>query len=106
MQSTHMQEETSHEQLAIHFPGCTPALTFCWLAFAWIIDVRFIPREERALEKQFGDEYEEYRSQVRRRLLGPMLVVFWPASGRGSSSPSAPSTERLPSTWPIWEFSP
>ena len=46
----------------------TPALMFCWLAFAWIIDVRFIPREERALEKQFDDEYEEYRSQVRRWL--------------------------------------
>ena len=46
----------------------TPALMFCWLAFAWIIHVRFIPREERALEKQFGDEYEEYRSQVRRWL--------------------------------------
>ena len=46
----------------------TPALMFCWLAFAWIIHVRFIPREERALEKQFGGEYEEYRSQVRRWL--------------------------------------
>ncbi len=46
----------------------TPALTFAWLAFAWIIDVRFIPREEMALENQFGDDYEEYRSQVRRWL--------------------------------------
>ena len=46
----------------------TPALMLCWLAFAWIIDARFIPREERALEKQFGDDYEEYRSQVRRWL--------------------------------------
>ena len=46
----------------------TLALTFCWLAFAWIIDVRFIPREERALEAQFGDDFGEYRSQVRRWL--------------------------------------
>ena len=46
----------------------TPALTFCCLAFAWIIDVHFIPREERALETQFGDDYAEYRSQVRRWL--------------------------------------
>ncbi len=46
----------------------TPALTFCWLVFAWIIDLRFIPREERALVTQFGDDYEEYRSQVRRWL--------------------------------------
>lgn len=44
----------------------TPALMVCWLVFAWIIDVRFIPREERALETEFGAEYEEYRSQVRR----------------------------------------
>ena len=46
----------------------TLALTFCWLVFAWIIDLRFIPREERALVTQFGDDYEEYRSQVRRWL--------------------------------------
>ena len=46
----------------------TPAATFCWLAFAGIIDVGFIPGEEGALEAQFGDDYEEYRSQVRRWL--------------------------------------
>ena len=44
----------------------TPALAFCWVVFAWIIDVRFIPPEERALEANFGDAYEEYRSLVRR----------------------------------------
>jgi protein-S-isoprenylcysteine O-methyltransferase Ste14 len=35
------------------------------LVFAGIIHLRFIPREEKALERQFGDDYREYRSRVR-----------------------------------------
>ena len=46
----------------------TPALAFSGVIFAWIIDVNFIPREERALEERFGDQYRDYRFQVRRWL--------------------------------------
>ena len=36
--------------------------------FAWIIDVGFIRMEEAKLERVFGDDYLEYRGQVRRWL--------------------------------------
>jgi len=36
--------------------------------FAWILDVRFIRMEEAKLERIFGDDYIEYRGQVRRWL--------------------------------------
>ena len=34
--------------------------------FAWQITVRFIRKEERSLEEQFGEKYLDYKSSVRR----------------------------------------
>jgi protein-S-isoprenylcysteine O-methyltransferase Ste14 len=36
--------------------------------FAAVISLRFIPAEERAMERTFGEEYRRYRSRVRRWL--------------------------------------
>ena len=36
--------------------------------FAWQITVRFIRKEERSLEEQFGEKYLDYKSSVRRWL--------------------------------------
>jgi protein-S-isoprenylcysteine O-methyltransferase Ste14 len=36
--------------------------------FAWVIAVRFIPREEASLAAQFGEAYAEYKRRVRRWL--------------------------------------
>ncbi len=42
-------------------------VTFIFPAiFIVIIETRFIPREEKSLEKTFGQEYEDYKSKVRR----------------------------------------
>ena len=38
------------------------------LAFALTMHVAFIPREERNLERQFGQEYLDYKNRVRRWL--------------------------------------
>jgi len=37
-------------------------------AMFWLVTVQFIEREERDLERQFGDRYLEYRRRVRRWL--------------------------------------
>lgn len=34
--------------------------------FVWIVTVRFISREEKALRDCFGDEYKQYQARVRR----------------------------------------
>ena len=44
--------------------GATVAITLLHLPF---VDL-FIRREERQLERSFGDEWREYRSRVRRWL--------------------------------------
>jgi protein-S-isoprenylcysteine O-methyltransferase Ste14 len=36
--------------------------------FAWWVDTKFIRKEEKALTQQFGREYVEYMSRVRRWL--------------------------------------
>lgn len=46
----------------------TPAVLLSPVAFVAIIDRRFIPREERALEAEFGAEFRAYRARVRRWL--------------------------------------
>lgn len=40
-----------------------------WLpvpAFAWLIQTRFVLREEQIMSEKFGDDYEKYRQRVRR----------------------------------------
>jgi protein-S-isoprenylcysteine O-methyltransferase Ste14 len=37
-----------------------------WTLFIAIIEVLFIPDEERVLEEHFGEEYREYTRGVRR----------------------------------------
>jgi len=41
-----------------------PILVF--VVMAWLFTTHFVIPEERHMEEQFGDEYREYRSRVRR----------------------------------------
>jgi len=52
--------------LAIMLGTLTPFLVTA--AMFWLVTVQFIEREERDLERQFGDRYLEYRRRVRRWL--------------------------------------
>jgi protein-S-isoprenylcysteine O-methyltransferase Ste14 len=55
-----------HLGAAVALGSLTPFLVLP--VFAWILEVRFIRMEEAKLEHVFGDEYLEYRGQVRRWL--------------------------------------
>jgi len=40
-----------------------------WLpvpAFGWLIQTRFVVREEQIMSEKFGDDYQKYRQRVRR----------------------------------------
>ncbi len=43
-------------------PWAVPGVVFCW---AWLTRFQIIP-EERALSRQFGQAYQDYRRRVRR----------------------------------------
>ena len=42
------------------------ALQFVPPALAWLLSRRFMKREEAALSQTFGEDYERYKSRVRR----------------------------------------
>ncbi len=62
-----------HLSFALFDIGVAPHLNNLWVAIAFAVltvyvDVRIVRLEERNLERQFGDEYLDYKRSIRRWL--------------------------------------